>query len=523
MHTRQGFLSLKRHSIKILTIITSVWLISACSPPTERIEQTTEDFCQEVTFDNNNSFAELLAPYSSQLENNQTGVYVLEQGTEAMFTRAWLTEHAQNTIDVQYFIFSTDNIGLLAIDYLVRAAERGVKVRILVDDIMLEASGDELLTLNAHPNISIKIYNPLANVGKNIVQKLTNLALHFHAFNQRMHNKTFTVDSLVSITGGRNVADEYFGYDHEYNFRDRDVLVLGQTAKTIEHSFEEFWQDSLSVPVTDLLEVEDSQQSPPNFERLHQYACNPENFLPEIREQINAMPLAFKKAVQDGDLHWLDNVEYVSDVPGKNDGKTFLGGSGLSTQRLIELLEHAEDSVTIQTPYLVVTDVGKSLLKALIEKGIEVKILTNSLASNDNLEAFSGYQRERKALLEIGVRIFEFKPDAHIRKKVMSKEMQTQLTTTPIFGLHAKSMVIDDHITVIGTFNMDPRSANLNTESITVIPSEAIAKKVKASMLVEMQPENAWETTLQWNPDSEVNLGKRLKVKSRIVVPKSIL
>jgi phosphatidylserine/phosphatidylglycerophosphate/cardiolipin synthase-like enzyme len=508
----------------ILCISASIFFISACSPPSERILEASEDYCQNITFDNNNSFTDLLTPYASQLENNKTGVYVLEQGTEAIFTRAWLSNHAQKTIDVQYFIFSTDNIGLLAIDYLVRAAERGVKVRILVDDVMLEANGDELLTLNAHPNITIKIYNPLANVGKNIVQKLANLAIHFHAFNQRMHNKTFTVDNVVSITGGRNVADEYFGYDHEYNFRDRDVLLIGQTARKIEQSFDEFWQDTLSVPVTELLDVElGNELTLPNFERLHQYACNPKNFLPEIRAQIDAMPLAFKKAVDDGDLHWLDNVEYVSDLPGKNDGKTFLGGSGLSTQRLIQLLQQAKHTVTIQTPYLIVTDLGKGLLKALVEKGVEVRILTNSLASNDNLEAFSGYQRERKALLKMGVRIFEFKPDAQIRQKVMSKEMQTQLTTMPIFGLHAKSMVIDDHLTVIGTFNMDPRSANLNTESITIIPSKEIAKKVKSAMLVEMQPENAWETTLQWNPDAEVDLSKRLKVKSRIVVPKSIL
>jgi phosphatidylserine/phosphatidylglycerophosphate/cardiolipin synthase-like enzyme len=520
---------INRRYFNSLCVIASIVFVSACKPPNERILQASEDYCHHVTFDNNNSFADLLTPYSSHLENNKTGVYVLEQGTEAMFTRAWLSEHAQHTIDVQYFIFSTDNIGLLAIDYLVRAAERGVDVRILVDDIMLEANGDELLALNAHPNITIKIYNPLANVGKNIVQKLTNLAFNFHAFNQRMHNKTFTVDSVVSITGGRNVADEYFGYDHEYNFRDRDVLLLGQSARNIEQSFEQFWQNGLSVLVTDLIDVENTainsvdEQTPPNFERLHQYACNPKNFLPEIRAQIDAMPLAFKKAVQDGDLHWLDNVEYVSDLPGKNDGETFLGGGGLSTQRLIQLVQQAQHSVTIQTPYLIVTDLGKGLLKSLIDKGIEVRILTNSLASNDNLEAFSGYQRDRKALLKMGVRIFEFKPDAQIRQKVMSKEMQTQLTTMPIFGLHAKSMVIDDHLTVIGTFNLDPRSANLNTESITIIPSEDIAKKVKSAMLVEMQAENAWETTLEWNPDGEVDLSKRLKVKSRIVVPKSIL
>ena len=154
---------------------------------------------------------------------------------------------------------------------------------------------------------------------------------------------------------------------------------------------------------------------------------------------------------------------------------------------------------------------------------MEIKILTNSLASNDNLDAFNGYQRDREKLLKTGVSIYEFKPDARIRQKVMSDVMENQLHTMPIFGLHAKSMVIDEEITVIGTFNVDPRSANLNTESITIIPSKDISLRVKKGMLEEMQPENAWHTTLDWNPDGEVSKLKQVKVKLRRVVPKSIL
>ena len=158
-----------------------------------------------------------------------------------------------------------------------------------------------------------------------------------------------------------------------------------------------------------------------------------------------------------------------------------------------------------------------------MSNGVEIKILTNSLASNDNFEAFNGYQRVRKSLLKIGVQIYEFKPDAQIRKKVMTEQMHGKLDTPPIFTLHAKSMVIDDKITVIATFNLDPRSANLNTESITVIPSTEIAKRVKAGMNIEMQPENAWHTTLEWNPDHLEKMSTRLKVKLRRIVPKSIL
>lgn len=497
-----------------------VFLLLACSEEENHILDTDQDYCSTVGNVTTGALSDYLKPFDDKMKNS-TGIYVLEQGTEAMFSRAWLSEQAQKTIDVQYFIFSSDNIGLIAVDYLVKAAERGIKVRLLVDDIMIDATGHELLKLAAHENISIKIYNPMTNIGKNIVDKMVNLITDFHGLNQRMHNKTFTVDAKVSITGGRNVADEYFGYDHLYNFRDRDVLLLGGKTSDIQTSFNLFWSDALSVPVEKLVSSKDEINT--DFNALHQYACNPANFVPKIRKQINNLPAIFKEIIQTGNLQWLDGVEYISDLPGKNDGTKFLGGSGLSTERLITLIQQAKKSVVIQTPYLITTDLSIKLFKTLIEQGVDVKILTNSLSSNDNLEAFSGYQRDRKALLKTGVKIYEFKPNAQIRQKVMSEVMEGQLQTMPIFGLHAKSMVIDDDITVIGTFNLDPRSANLNTESITIIPSKQISKTVKAGILEEMQPENAWETTLEWNPDGEESKLKQLKVKLRRIVPKNIL
>ncbi len=516
----------ENNSAKLLTLASQktmlllMLLLPACSTLEDHIVESDLNFCSTVDNKPPIALSKYLSPFEDKMKNS-TGVYVLEQGTEAMLSRAWLSEHAQETIDVQYFIFSADNIGLIAIDYLVKAAERGVKVRLLVDDIMVDAKGNELLKLAAHENLSIKIYNPMVNIGKNIVDKVVNLTTDFHGLNQRMHNKTFTVDSKVSITGGRNVADEYFGYDHQFNFRDRDVLLLGGMTSDIQASFNQFWDDALSIPVDKLLSSKDTINT--NFNALHQYACDPANFVPKVRNQINNLPTVFKEIEQAGELHWVKGVEYVSDVPGKNEGSEFLGGSGLSTQRLISLVKKAKKSVTIQTPYLVTTDLSKKLFKTLVDNGVEVKILTNSLASNDNLEAFSGYQRDRKALLKTGVKIYEFKPDAQIRQKIMSDVMQDQLIEMPIFGLHAKSMVIDDEITVIGTFNLDPRSANLNTESITIIPSQKIANNVKQGMLEEMLPENAWEATLKWNPDGEASKWKQLGVKLRRVVPKNIL
>ena len=183
----------------------------------------------------------------------KTGAYILEKGEEALMARAWLAQHAQHSIDVQYFIWSTDNIGILAAEMLLAAADRGVKVRVLVDDFLIDAEDKSLALLAAHPNVLIRIYNPKHKVGTSTFGRIINAIMDFRGINQRMHDKTAIFDSVAGITGGRNMADEYFDFDHEYNFRDRDILLLGAAVKDMRINFDEFWVSSLSVPVEDLL------------------------------------------------------------------------------------------------------------------------------------------------------------------------------------------------------------------------------------------------------------------------------
>jgi phosphatidylserine/phosphatidylglycerophosphate/cardiolipin synthase-like enzyme len=495
----------------------------SCSTQTTQETSSPIDFCSAIHLNTIPQLTQKLKPFANRMQQ-QTGVFSLENGDEAMITRAWLSENAEKSIDVQYFIFALDNVGLIAVDYLVRAADRGIKVRILVDDILVEADEEKLLTLASHRNITIKIYNPTVNIGKTIFQKISNLKYNFRGSNQRMHNKTFIVDNKVVITGGRNIADEYFDYDHEYNFRDRDVLLIGGVTKEVIRSFEAFWNSPISVNVTDLLDASHYQLNPgKSFEQLHQYACDSSNFWPQVREKIKHIPLAFEAIQQSGDLQWIDSVEFVSDTPGKNDGKNGLAGGGHTTDALIQLVNNARRSVVIQSPYLITTELGKKLFKAAIARGVEVKIMTNSLASTDNLQAFSGYQRDRAQLLSTGIRIFEYKPNAAIRHTIMTGALQKKINFSPIFGLHAKSMVVDGHITVIGTFNLDPRSANLNTECVTIIHSDKIASYVLKHIEEELKPENCWETTVNFNPDAEAGIRKNLKLIPMKVIPKNIL
>ena len=501
-----------------------IWplILWSCSEKADlKLSYSDTDHCQEVNFEHAR-LSKFLKPFDSLMEE-KTGVFVLEHGDISMTSRAWIAQSAEKSIDIQYFIFSPDKVGLIAIDYLLRAADRGVKVRMIVDDFMVEADAEELLAYNAHPNFEIKIYNPTANIGKNIPEKLLSAGKDFKGFNQRMHNKTFIVDGKVVITGGRNIADEYFDYNRTYNFRDRDVLLVGGKVKMVQGYFNLFWNSDLSVSIHDIADFEKFDiDTAEQYHYLHQFACDPENFWPEIREKIRLMPLEFKRIYDEGKFIWVDEVDFISDVPGKNEEKN-LGGSGITTESLIKLIRTAQNSITIQTPYLITTELGLGLFKETTDRGVTVKILTNSLSSTDNLEAFSGYRRVRKNLLDMGVKIYEFKPDAKIRFDIMTSALQREINYQPLFGLHAKSMAIDDKISVIGTFNLDPRSANLNTECVTVVYDSAITTKMRAAMDVDMLPENAWRTTMEFNPDGEAGWYRNLKVWLRGFVPKSIL
>ena len=457
----------------------------------------------------------------TQIREGKTGVYVLEEGSDAIASRANLSQNAQKTMDIQYFIFSEDNIGTISCDYMLRAACNGVKVRVIVDDLMVDTDYNYILALDQHENISIKIYNPNMNIGRNMAYTLYKASTDFRGINQRMHHKTFIVDGQVAITGGRNIADEYFDFDHTYNFRDRDVLLVGGKATDIQHAFDEYWGSDLSVPVSELIEYSSKDYDPYTvYNYIYDYSNDSLNFWPAIRSHI---PHSIHSLMASEDFHWIDSLQFVSDTPGKNNETTSLGGGGKTTSALIQLINEADKEIYIQSPYLIVSELGYFLFKTAVERGVEIHILTNSLASTDNLEAFSGYQRNRERLLAAGIHLYEYKPDAAIRKRLMSGDLQKKLDFIPIFGLHAKSMVVDDSISVVGTFNLDPRSANLNTECITILMSQDINTTMKQIMKEELQIQNAWHVTQDYNPDKEAGSWKRFKAWTKGIVPTSVL
>jgi len=453
----------------------------------------------------------------------KSGIYVLDTGAEALLARAWLADHAEESIEVQYFIWSTDNIGILAAEALLRAADRGVRVRVIVDDLLIDAPDKSLLALALHPNIDIRIYNPQISVGVPLRRRLLNVLTNFRGVNQRMHDKTLVVDGKVAVTGGRNMAAEYFDYNHKYNFRDRDALLLGEAVKAMQASFESFWNSELSVKVEELYDglglmqknvrVND-EQIKQIYRELHEYAGSPENFAPEVRAAIEATPAAFDRlALQ---MAW-GKVEFISDRPGKNDNQFRLDGGGQTTSALGRLIQGARERIVIQSPYLVLSDKAMDLFRQLTARGVTVRINTNSLASTDNFQAFSGYRNQRHRLLEMGLQIYEYKPDSDVQHNLMQRS-PAATGKAPVFSLHAKTLVIDSKTVYIGTFNFDPRSENLNTEVGAIIHDEALARAVEASIETDMAPGNSWDAAKD-DPDQYVSFAKRNKARLFQLMP----
>lgn len=447
--------------------------------------------------------------------SGDSGAYVLDSAEEALIARAWLADRAQRTIEVQYFIWSTDNIGILAAEALLRAAERGVKVRVIVDDLLVNAPDDSLLALSKHPNFDIRIYNPKLSVGVPFHKQAWNVVTDLRGVNQRMHDKTFVVDGKVAIIGGRNMAAEYYDYHSAYNFRDRDVLLAGKVVGDICASFERFWSSELAAQVEEIYETKklSAEQAQNQYRALHDYANQPTNFAPEVRAAIAKGEDAFQRLAHEA--VW-GRVDFICDLPGKNTGDAGLGGGGRSTAALRQLVADATADVIIQSPYLVASDGAIELFAQTIGRGVRMRISTNSLAATDNMQAFGGYRKQRKHLLKMGLEIFEYRPDAATQREARQRELVQTLPAAAnnevIFGLHAKTLVIDSKTVFIGTFNLDPRSENLNTEVGAVIYNERIARAVRAAIETDMQPKNSWNAAID-DPDQYVSFAKRSKVR----------
>ena len=417
---------------------------------------------------------------------DESAFYLLNNGLDAFVARAVLAQVAERSIDLQYYMIHDDHVGTLLMDRVLKAADRGVRVRILLDDIDEGHRDSRLAVFDLHPNIQVRIFNPF---GRN-VSRLWQYVTGFGRQTRRAHNKSYTVDNISTILGGRNIGDEYFERDPELAFQDLDVLVSGPLARDVSRSFDQYWNHELSYPVATLLGDEAPTQE--------EYQRARERYATRVVELEDS---AYLQRLQDSDLAQqlrsgdLRPVWAQGRVFADPPDKLLKSTSDVESRMIRELLpylESAEKELIVSSPYFVPGRKGVAFFRKLREKGVKVRILTNSLASTDVSIVHAGYARYRKALLRMGVELWELN---EVTSREERKAMHEGYIGKSKSSLHAKVFVADRETVFIGSLNLDPRSVIQNTEIGVVFHSPEIGGRLAAEFDEEIG-KAAWRLEL---------------------------
>ncbi len=452
-----------------------------CSPP-PRFPETPVDTGATVAPDS--ALARAIRP-QAESHPGMSGVMSLEQGQDAFAARVALARAAEHTLDVQYYIWRPDMTGLLMFEALVDAAERGVAVRLLLDDNNGRDLDPYLAELHEHRNIEVRLFNPFVLRGARLLNFLTD----FDRLNRRMHNKSFTVDGQVAIVGGRNIADAYFDATDDVWFVDLDVLAVGPVVRDVVEDFDRYWYSASSYPADHVLA--DTFAARGNIRLAEQVAAV--HARPEAKAYLDAVAdskLLFDLRNRQLQLDWVP-VEMVSDDPRKGLGHAH--AEEMLPQQLQEVIGEPERDVELVTPYFIPTDAGVAAFADLINDGVSVRVLTNALEATDMSVAHAGYAKFRRSLLEAGVELFEarLQPGGEPQGSGLLGISGSSSSSS----LHAKTFAVDGERVFVGSFNFDPRSVNFNTEMGFVIRSPALARKMDDAFATSI-PERAYQVTL---------------------------
>ena len=434
-----------------------------------KIEQNT------ATTTNN---TDLVAAVSAQNEIHPdlSGYHPIVTGANAFAARSMLTGMATRNIDAQYYIWHNDQAGQLLLKDLWEAAERGVIVRLLLDDFNNSAKFDQhLLRFASHPNIAVRIINPLMHRKFSTLNYVTGLP----RINRRMHNKSMTFDKQITIIGGRNIGNEYLSNDQSSQFADLDVLLIGKVVADIDNSFASYWSSPLSFDIETLAKFDDDV-TPDFLKALDKLGIDEEN---NEGSSLTVYKAAIKDSTIDTDLinkrvpfRWTD-MQFLSDDVGKLS-KSVSSETNLVHQ-LRNLLGSPTKKLTIISSYFVPTKDGVDTLVKLAESGVDIKILTNSFDATDVTAVHSGYSQWRPSLLRSGVKIYELKSTAAEEKRDNKLWRARSQSST---SLHAKTFAVDDYQVFIGSYNVDPRSANINTEMGVIINDDELARQLHGAL-----------------------------------------
>ncbi|MBS0364653.1 MAG: phospholipase D family protein [Proteobacteria bacterium] len=438
---------------------------------------------------NNSALEAAIAPLAAA-HPGLSGIHPLPDGLDAFAVRAWLASVAGRTLDVQYYIWDDDKTGTLLFNALRAAADRGVRVRLLLDDHNTAGLDETLAQLDTHPNLEVRLFNPL-RIRR---PRWINYLFDFARVNRRMHNKSITADAVATIVGGRNISDKYFDATDEIVFADLDVLAVGPVARDVAADFESYWNSVSACPARRLL----PRPAAPHSARVAGQAAQLERS-PEAAAYVRAVhELACGRQLLRGQLalEWAP-VRLLSDAPAKARGRA--GRRQQMSFRLDAIVGDSVSSFDLVSAYFVPTARGVAALAQLARRGVAIRILTNSLAATDVAAVHAGYARRRKPLLRAGIGLFEWRLAPHAaprHKRVgLGSGSGRSAGKSSAASLHAKTFSVDGRGVFIGSFNFDPRSARLNTELGVIIDSPALAGRIEAG-ISERMAQAAWKVSL---------------------------
>ncbi|HEX4480176.1 MAG TPA: phospholipase D family protein, partial [Rudaea sp.] len=459
--------------------------------------------------------------------SNQSGFRLLSNNIDALMSRVVLADKAAKSIDLQYYIFDADPTGKLVAQRLLAAADRGVRVRLLVDDLDAGDAEHMLDALDAHPNIQVRLFNPFHTRNPSIFSKIGQFIVDGPRLNRRMHNKSFIVDNTVAIVGGRNIGDAYFEGGNTQHFRDLDVIAIGPVVAETSRAFDVYWNDNASYPVKAFDTTKANRNDVDHWRARLQKEARPLSESEYASVLIDALP-GGRNVDQPGQWFW-GPARLIADNPQKVDDEND-DPSLLIQPKLDRMIGSANKEVLLLSAYFVPGEEDTKYFVSLAKSGVKIRVLTNSLAATDEPLVHAGYARYRRELIEGGVEIYELRPQ--IPNQAPSHGASSGVS------LHAKCIIVDRERIFIGSMNMDQRSKLLNTEMGIVAASPDLAAAAAEYFDRAARPRNAYRVTidskhgsLQWettddqgNPQNlthepEASIGRRLEVSLLRALP----
>ena len=480
--------------LRAAVLLTAILLIGGCATlrtDVERIPSQAWPNPEDTTLGRGAGARLAAAPAGS------SGFVVLDSGGDALTARAALAEAAERTLDLQYYIVHESPTTKALLYRVLRAADRGVRVRLLVDDLGVVGKEGDLALLGAHPNIEVRVFNPFSVRSPLGVAEFLEFVAGGERLNRRMHNKLWIADNAAAVVGGRNLGDEYFDADPAMNFADLDVFALGPVVHELSRSFDTYWNSESAVP------IEAFVASRPSEAQVSQFDSALAQSIGQFRD--TPYPRALREAGFGLQVRQLDvplvfaPAEVLYDDPAKPVPADPQRASAAIFPRIHPRAEGAEREVILIAPYFIPNERGEAALAGLARRGVKVRVLTNSLASTDVVAAHSGYTRERAQLIAQGIELYEMRP-------LPGKEDRGHRFGSSGATLHAKAIVVDRRLVALGSMNLDPRSRRHNTEIAVVIDSAELAERVARRFDEGVQPAHAYRVELADPSDPDAGL-----------------